>query len=422
MTVFIAVLNFLLSTIRLLYCAKNKRLMSVIWFLIAYFSFFFIPVSFESSITHYRGFSGDSIIITKADIFKSILYVFIFNSLFFLTEWSVWKLIRIKINRDKWVFNRKNRYLRKLQFIYGLILIVSSIVYGITTQDHSYKDFIEYTGSNWGQVFLMASAPLLSISALRKQYLLAFLGVIPFVFFAVKLHVRSFALLSFIPIVIIYTLQAINDRGSNGLKKVKKLLFSMIMILSLIGLSSWIIASKRGDENFNILNVFPDSGMPYGTVMVMKLSDIHHVRTGFDSIYLYGLNLITPFRKVFQLPPPEIIDPPFVMSSLLDGIPKWWKNNLHYPTLWYSDAYLSFGMLGLFFSVFWGMVLVFWERLLMKNIFIFSLLIPYFSWHAYMLVRGAISGAVVPFSYSVYLVFLVAMLSSFSKFRKNLFE
>ncbi len=422
MTVFIAVLNFLLSISRLLYCAKNKRLMSVIWFLIAYFSLFFIPVSFESSITHYRGFSGDSIIITKSDIFKSILYVFIFNLLFFLTEWGLWKLIRIKRSRNKWIFNKKNIYLSKLQFIYGLMLIFGSITYGITTQDHSYKDFIEYKGSNWGQVFLMASAPLLSISALRKQYMLAFLGTIPFIFFAAKLHIRSFALLSFIPIVIIYIFQAINDRNSNGLKKVKKLLFATIMVLALIIFSSWIIASKRGDDNINILNVFPDSGMPYGTVMIMKLSDVHHVRTGFDSISLYGVNLITPFRKIFQLSPPEIIDPPFVMSSLLDGIPKWWKNNLHYPTLWYSDAYLSFGMLGLCFSVFWGVILIFWEKLLMKNIFIFSLLIPFYSWHAYMLVRGAISGAVVPFSYSVYFVFFVAMLSSFSKFRKNLFE
>lgn len=98
------------------------------------------------------------------------------------------------------------------------------------------------------------------------------------------------------------------------------------------------------------------------------------------------------------------------MGRYYDDVPKSFPLRLHYPALWYADAYFAFGKYGLLLAAFWAAVLVGWERLMARNSLIFGLLLPFYSWHAYMLVRGAIAGSSVPISYALYISALTAVI------------
>lgn len=405
----LAFLNFIFSALRLYFCFKARRLISIAWFLIAYFSWFFIPVVMGGSFKHYRTFPGELVTITNETIANAIVFIFIFNVIFFITEASLWKVIGPKKNDQEWVLPVKSVLLNRLQIALFSLMILGTVLYGITSFTHEYRDYVEYRGSGWGLVFLWASSSLITLLALRKKYTLAILACLPFIYFTLQLHIRSFALLSIIPVIIVYMLQ-VSSEGRSGV--LKKILFGGAMLLGVLMLSSAVLMDKqgKGSKGFNL----PDSGMPYGTVIVMELTNKFKASTEWDSLTLYGRNLINPFLRFFSTinltdtAILDIVDPPVVMAQLYDGVPKNWGVYFHYPTLWYMDAYLSFGYYGLMLAIFWAFVLVLWESLITRNILLFGLMLPFYTWHIYMLIRGATAGATVPFSYAVYITFIVA--------------
>jgi hypothetical protein len=67
-------------------------------------------------------------------------------------------------------------------------------------------------------------------------------------------------------------------------------------------------------------------------------------------------------------------------------------------------------MAGLWLPILWAGILTVWEAFMLRYPIMVALLLPYYAWHAYMLVRGAPAIATVPFSYAFYVsafVFLV---------------
>lgn len=416
MTLLIALANLAFCGSRLYATLRSGRFIAIVWFLLTYFAVFFLPVSVEQEIRHMRGFTAQVVTISRDDIYSVIIFVFCFNLIFFMSEYLFSRIFNTGRLRTDWTLSTKDKYFTRLEYIFAGLLVFGTVVYGLTSQAHTYRDFVEYKGSNWGKVFLMAGAPLVTIAALRKRYLIALLGCLPFIYFSMKLHIRSFALLSLAPVAIIYLLQYLAATRGRLFSDIKKLLVIALFSFLLLATSVAIVLSKRGGDGLMATQVFPDSGMPYGTTVLMTLIDKYGVQTGFDALTLYGLNIVNPFVKLLDLPRPDIDDPPVVMAAIYDGVPSWWDIYYHYPALWYTDAYLAFGDSGLWMAVFWGLVFVFLEYLLKRNVFIFSLLLPFLTWHAYMAVRGATAGAAVPFSYAAYVVVLAALAAGPGRF------
>ena len=421
-TFWIALVNFLLALSRLITAVASRRVVSLMWFLITYFSFFFIPVSLRENFIHRQGFTNNTVEITTTDIQNTLVFVLLFNIAFLLAELAAWRLVGNDNKNKLWLLPKSSRMLDAMSLAFLCYLILGTTLYGITSYQQGYRDYVEFQGSNWGLVFLWAGAPLIALAALRQQYLRALLASIPFLYFAVHLKVRSFALLSVIPIAIVLFLQIFQKSGIYKIKRAKLLIYATAIGVLLLGSSAVILQLKAGNERVNL--ALPDSGMPAGTVIIMKASDHYETRTGWDALTLYGKNFVNPFirlgDKLFSIKSAEIVDPPVVMARLYDGVPKRWDVYFHYPALWYLDAYVAFGHAGILLGAFWGLIIVAWEKLMTRNNLLLGLLLPFFTWHIYMLVRGAIAGASAPMAYAFYLMLIPALLlSGFRLFYKE---
>ena len=219
-----------------------------------------------------------------------------------------------------------------------------------------------------------------------------------------RLSVRSFLLLSLIPLFIVFLMQLSSLGRAQRAKLTKRILGVAFAAAVLLGSSAAVMYQKGGSLGL------PDAGLPIGAAVIFEAARSEGVQTEWSALKLFGLNLINPFMRLFSISKPEIVDNPVVMAQLFDGIPVDSKVYYHYPTTWYSDAFLSFGLSGLFIPVLWALILCVWERVLVTRTLILGLMLPFYTWFIYMLVRGATAISTVPFSYSVYIVFIIALL------------
>jgi hypothetical protein len=398
------------------YALKGRRFIAIAWFLIAYFSFFFIPVSTSESFVHILGLTGEAVPIDYARIQSACLFVFIFNLVFLVTELSLWKLFGVRTTNINtlWQLPKSSAVLNRVELFFAVFLVVGTILYGIQTLQFDYKDYVAVGNeASWSVVFLWASTPFITIAAMRKQYVRAFIACIPYLYFAYHMKIRSFALLSLIPLAIIYALQATTSAKPNILRLIRIAIIGGSLALILVMSSAVIMSNKMEAKGQGIS--LPDAGMPFGTVIMMELSDKFDTKTGFDSLALYGRNLIGPFTKLYTKLFDEklelIEDPPFVMGRLYQGVPRSWSTRFHYPSLWYGDAYVSFGQAGLLLAALWAAIFIFLEVLMSSRMMLLALMLPFFSWHTYMLVRGATAIATVPYAYAAYIALIIGVLA-----------
>ncbi|SPP66208.1 hypothetical protein [Nitrospira lenta] len=401
---FIAIANLLFCLQRLLSTFRSGRLSAVVWALAAYFSFFFIFVLVDGPFSKHRGFTNDTLFVKQETIDFTCYYIATFHLIFAFTEWAVWKLLGIPASRVTWELPRSQKHLSSTLGVLLAFLCIGGSWYWWKMQGLGYQDYVEGTGSNWPQVFLWASSPFITISMMQRRYWAGALAGIPFILFAIMLNVRSFALLSLVPAVIIGLFHMWQESGTNGYL-VSRLIKASFLLLGLFLLSAAIMQQKGAHIGL------PDSDMAYGVPIIVEAVQQAKHYTEFNSLEIYGLNLINPFLKLFGLERPHLIDTPVYMASLIDGVPKDWPVYFHYPTLWYSDAYISFGIAGLVLATLWALILTGWEAFMLRYPTMIALMLPYYVWHAYMLVRGAPGIASVPFSYAFYVSALVFLLS-----------
>jgi len=397
---FVAGANFLFCVQRLVMAFKSRRLSALVWALAAYFSFFFIFVILDGPFSKYRGFTGDTLYVRQHHIDYACYYITFFHLIFAVSERVVWKFLGVFPDRITWELPRYDRRLSAMRGIFFALLAVGGVLYWWQMRSLGYRDYVEYAGSNWSMVFLWASSPFITISMMQRRYWSAVLAAVPFVIFAVMLHVRSFALLSAIPAVMIGYVHLWGHYQN------KRRLFSMVLaacILSggLLGLSAVIMYQKGGHLKL------PDSDMVYGTAIIIAATKHAEHHTGFNSLEGYGLNFVNPFFRLFGIERPKLIDTPVYMASLVDGVPKDWPVYYHYPTLWYADSFISFGGKGLVLAAFWALILTIWEVVILRYPAMIALMLPYYSWHTYMLIRGTPAIASVPFSYAFYISAMV---------------
>lgn len=411
MTLALSIINFLFCFIRLLFSFKNNRLISIQWFLIAYFSFHFIFVVNDGEFYHFRNFINDSQKITIQTIRFCTYYILSFNLLFFLSETIIFSFVKNKIKLNFYL-PKYNSNINKQVIVFIIILLFSAASYYNTISSHNYRDYVEYQGSNWALAFIWTSSPVISILAMQKKYILAILCCVPFILFSVKLNIRSFALLSIIPLAFTYVMQLKNNTRST-LSFLNKYLKIILIFCFLLFLSYAIVYDKN--DKFKL----PDSGMPYGVPITIELSEKFNVKTNWNSLNLYFLNILKPFYKILAQTPKKEKDTPVIIANMIEGVPLNWDVYYHYPTLWYSDTFISFGIYGVIISIFWGTIFSLWEYICLRNTLLLSLFLPFYCWHAYMVVRGATAIAAVPFSYAVYLTFIITFLFNFKLISKN---
>jgi hypothetical protein len=239
---------------------------------------------------------------------------------------------------------------------------------------------------------------------MQRRFVRAGLLSLPCLYLAFHLSVRSFALLSLVPVLLIFIFQ---QTGEGKMRWIRVALSGFCILGILTVLSIWVSQNKTGEI------AFPDSQMPKGLGQIMFLSQkLGFAHTGFASLANYGSNFLHPFARLGGMQMPRFDDPPIIIARMFEGLPKDWPVFYHYPSLLTSDAFLSFGWWGISSAAFWALIVVGWEKLIAGRTQLQALLLPYFCWHAYMLVRGAVEIASVPFAYAAYFSSFAFLLGS----------
>ncbi len=399
----ICILNIALCGWRFYIALRSGSLLATVWVLMLYFAFCFIPVSLTEEIAWTRGFFGEKVVAESTAISQTMIYVFCFNLIFAVTEMALRRLLPPPRHRFSWRLPQRSARLNTLLLILGVFWLIGSLWYFWHSRTQGYRDYVE--GADWSIVFFWASCPIIVLAAMQRRFLLATLFCLPFLYFALHLAVRSFALLSLIPLLLVGMYQAISDtRLRNRFSRLARYVVVAAILLSAISVT--IMRDKNGEI------ALPDSRMPFGTVQAMHMADRFDEQVGFNSLTLYGAHYVNPFMRLFSVPQPDVEDTPVIIARLLDGVPIGWPVYFHYPTLLWADAYLAFGWQGLWLAVFWACVLFCWDSVMLRYPMLLVLLLPYFVWHNYMLVRGAVAVASTPISYALYFslfAFIAAM-------------
>lgn len=373
------------------------------WALVAYFAVFVVPMAYSGAYRRFRGFSGDFVSVSDATISKVVVFMVLFNAIAFLSDAIVWKGLggsRVKI---KWEIDPKSFRIDVCIFILFMFLMVGGGLFWQKMRLLGYREYVEFSsqGANWPIVFLWASSPLITILALQRRYFLAAACCMPFLFFAQHLSVRSFALLSLVPASAVFFMQRADQLAKKRGAILRLLLWAVPVFSLLVGVSTVVMEKKTGG-----LSGLPDTGIVYGVGLVFEAHKHGEGDRGFISLRKYSQNIVSPFNKLagklFGYHEPTLEDTPVYIARLIDGVPKHTGVYFHYPALWYSDAFVSFGMAGLLLAALWGTILAAIERLSVSRPLLIALILPFYVWHAYMLVRGATAIATVPISYAFY--------------------
>lgn len=382
---------------------RSRRAISIVWILLSYFTIFCFPLSLETEIELTRGFDSAYFKISHLEIRKTLAFILCFNSTLLIGDLFFSKLLEPKVRTTNWNLDRDSSLVKYLLRILLCYWLVGSLWYYVHTRGLGYRDYVE--GTSWAAVFLWASSPAVVIAAFQRRWVLAAILCLPFMYFAVHLSVRSFALLSIVPLMVVVVFQGLGAEMVTPINFRKLTVRASLASVIVIGASALVGLWKPG------VQIFPDSGMPYGAVQTISLANDFGMQLGFNSLLLYAENFVNPFLKLFQIDRESSTDTPVFIAGLLEGVPFDWPVYFHYPTLIWSDAYISFGWSGVWFGILWALILVCWDRLIGKHQVIAILTLPYFCWHGYMLVRGAIAVSSVPFAYAAYFSFFAFLLA-----------
>jgi hypothetical protein len=401
MNLLIAIINIIIATTGLYFSAKHKRLGLIVWILITYFMLCFLPVATSEQLVHIQNYTNRSFKVSQESIRSTLLFVLSFNSIFLIFDTLFYKLHRS--TAGNLVKSPIFRHADITQSIFVICLAYGAAFYYLSTRDFAYTDYVGNIAS-WPVVFLFCSASGICLAALRRNYLVAALMTIPFIYFMVHLKVRSFALLSAIPLVYILILQlAANGKSLFTSWKTYSIALPLFAVL-LLG-ANYAMNTKQNKQRDT--SFFPDSQMPFGCAIIIDGIKKTHRSSGFDGLILYANNISNPFKRLLGLHAPDIVDPPVIMAQIYEGFNRETQIKYHYPVLWYTDAYLAFGGLGLLLAIFWAAIFNLFEKVATHSAATLCVFLPAFCWHAYMVVRGATSGSTVPFLYSVYFSLII---------------
>lgn len=391
---------------------KQKRLISAVWLLITYFSLDYVLVAFSGAFSHIQKYSGRTVDISQEMINLGLLFVLIYNLIFLIC--GDYLSAKFGTKRNKVVWTLPKNLPPSFQYLKNALLAIFFISVPLTMMMYSgsvYRDYVERTASSWPYVFYQCALPVISICCLQKKYIWALFLSVPSIILSYQMGVRSFLLPTLVAIGFIYVFQSVNFKGGMiSLLKNAKLVFGACLIMGSLVIISFVTKSNKSKtEEFAF--TLPDYGMAKQSLIVFTIANDGVEQTGVDSINLYLRKWFNPARKVLGLKGGDIVDPATKMAYMWEGIKTDGHSKyLHYPSLIYSDSYLAIGFKGLVFAFLWCFVCHAMEAVMARNSYLMSLCIPFFMWHSYMLVRGAVAGAADPFSYAFYLTAFISLL------------
>ncbi len=369
---------------------SEKRIISIFWIFSSYVAFLFIIEGVINKTSYTLGFSGVSWRIETKDQVKSILFVLISNVLFFIGS-----AIRLFKSLELKKYTRKSNFTTKpITVFYSIVFLLSYSVYLLKMQGLGYAGFVEYSGSDWSRVFLIYSVPIILLSYVRKNYIICFSAVLMIIYVAFYLQIRSFFILTLVPLLILIWL--LND-SENRIDKKYKLAFLSILSISL-GISTLISLQKTG------VIILPESGLPKNYFLVFDKITYGALNTGFNSLNGFFEGLFLPFFNI--LGGRTFIsasDTPVYMASLIFDTDSFTDSFYHFPSLWYADSYVSFGIYGILLSFFWGWLIGTVDELVSKNIYTLVFFLPYATWFIIIIFRGAIANSTIAISLPFYL-------------------
>lgn len=389
----------------------KKSLLVFFWGFNLYQSFIMFFSSFAQSNTLevYAGYSAAYHVVFEEGILYIQFFILTCNVLMYIFL-QIWYGFFLKDHyfqiSDFSSININNR--KTLVNIYLFLYFFSFIGLFINYRGLGYKEFVEYSGSNWALVFFYVSAPFGVLCLLERRYKFIFFFLIGFSYFTYLLNIRSFMIMSVLPMIM--AMYILHTKNNINIFKYSTYAFVLLVFFSLISYNKVGYVSLPEVELKNIMYVVIDT---------MNNNDIELF--GFESICRFFSGIFGPFLKFFGINIIGELDPPVFFASIYHGYSA--ETNLegfyHYPALWYSDFYAAFGFLGAGLILFWSMILVVFERLLFISPRVFVFFIPSYAWFLYAFFRGAIGNSTIAMQYPFYIqLFLFIALGFFLKIWK----
>ncbi len=406
-TVYFAALNLLLSLYRLYATISKRRLVAVFWFLISYFSLFELLLVIGGTFSRMRGWNAQRIIVDENTIAYVAVYVFVCNTLFAISEMATWRLFGKNCDELTWWIPRDYGIANAFRYVLAPVLLFAAALYAFKMRGLGYTGYVEYKESNWPSVFMGSATPLIAVSMMQRRFLWVVVAMVPFIFFTIQMNIRSFALMSMIPAAIIFVYQLLTDPQYDNKKRTKLLIKSAFIVTLLVFFSGLVTYIKA--RHFEL----PDAGLPYGMNLAFQQTMKLKKFTEWNSLQIYSKNILSPFYRLFNIDIPRIVDTPQHIAWLLDGAPPGGRSYYHYPVLWYSDAYVSFGKAGVAMGILWGVLISLTEAVMYRSRILLGLLLPYYIWHWYMICRGATGIATVQIAYCLYITILIFLVVKF---------
>ena len=383
---------------------KQKRLVAAVWLLISYFSFDYVLVSISGAFSHVQNYSGHTVEVSQWMINQGLFFVFLYNVIFIIFGEFLSRKFGIKSTKTLWILPRNLPIpFQHLKHVFLGIFIIATPFTISMYHGALYEDYVEQNESAWASVFYQCALPIISIFCFQKKYRWALILSLPSAFLAYQMGVRSFLLPTLIAAGFIYIFQSVGfNRGIGSLFKNRKMIYSTCLVSSALVVISFVtMSNKSSEQDFEFK--LPDYGMAKQSLIILTIANDRSEQLGADSIILYTRNWLNPFMRISPIKAKEIVDPPVKMAYLWEGIkPSSHKTIMHYPSMIYADSYLASGFYGILYAFLWCFMCYGMEAVMARNSYILSVCLPFYMWHSYMLIRGAIAIAAVPFSYAFY--------------------
>lgn len=393
--------NIVLCLWGLIVSLKHKRLISFMWLLSFYFSIAILVNGVDTVIIHDAKFSGARWLISEDSQKNNVIFVLMFNCALAVGELFFLKFYKFELPRLKTANIQFRKILNIFRLSYGVALIASSFLYYLKMRGLGYTDYVEFKDSNWPFVFLFAASPFVTFSYVLGKKISIIVSLFIFIFFAFYLNVRSFLLISILPLLFCFIIKNFQISENFNYGNFTRYIKYVFLFLIFIFLGSFLGYQRTG------MITLPEFGLPVGMHIIMDKFRAGYDCTGFNSLLVFMYGLLMPIYKIFDLQPPFVHDTPAIFAAIYEGFESKPTNYYHYPVLWYADAYASFRSYGILMGFFWGAFLVTYERLISISMLTFLIFIPFYSWTVYFLVRGAVGNSINSISYPLFLSFIV---------------
>lgn len=370
----ITLLNILLCFKGLKDSFKGKSLFIIWWLFLIYFAILFL-IKFFTYSSHYLDWNRSTIDISEEIKLNSILFNFLTNIFVFIGQKFITKR---PLNSDILLPSRIPKLLKQIIFIFGIIS------FGVLLRKLSDWNYYKLVSSGdfggYSFVFVQVFLSMTVYFYLQKKWIgliIIFLLSTTYVIFT---SVRSIFAYSVISIIYIYIYQLYLNN-----KNLKSIITRAIIVFLIVGIIGSALILLRPNAIFKLPEEYL---VEINYVVFNKQID----PLLFNSYRQYLIGFFTPVKNLFDLN----ITYPMTVPEFNSGVFIQSKTEAfnteylyHFPALFYNELYVSFSWIGIIGGFFYSSYFLILENFIKKTNLRLFLFLPLFSWHTYMIFRGA---------------------------------